>query len=57
MKTNQKILSLTELLKLTAKKQAAGKRIVLSSGHFNVIHPGHLRFLNYSKKQGDLLIV
>ena len=33
------------------------KRIVLCQGHFNVIHPGHLRFLEFAKSHGDYLIV
>ena len=31
--------------------------MVLCQGHFNTVHPGHLRFLEYAKKQGDCLIV
>jgi len=30
---------------------------VLCNGHFNVIHPGHLRFIQYAKKLGEKLIV
>src|SRR5271157_4172154 len=33
------------------------KKIVLCQGHFNVIHPGHLRFLEFAKSQGDYLVV
>lgn len=31
--------------------------IVLCQGHFNVIHPGHFRFLEFAKSKGDYLIV
>lgn len=34
-----------------------GKRIVFVSGNFNVIHPGHLRYLNFAASSGDHLIV
>ncbi|MDC0253343.1 PfkB family carbohydrate kinase [Bacteriovoracales bacterium] len=34
-----------------------GKEIILCHGHFNVIHPGHMRFLNFAKQKGDFLIV
>lgn len=34
-----------------------GKNIVFVSGNFNVIHPGHLRFLNFAGDSGDYLIV
>lgn len=33
------------------------KRIVFVSGNFNVIHPGHLRLLNFAAECGDLLVV
>lgn len=33
------------------------KRIVLVSGNFNVLHPGHLRLLRFAKECGDHLIV
>ena len=33
------------------------KKIVFVSGHFNVLHPGHLRFLKFAKECGDYLIV
>ena len=32
-------------------------RTVFVSGHFNVIHPGHLRLLSFAKACGDRLIV
>ena len=32
-------------------------RLVLVSGHFNVIHPGHLRLLRFAKACGDRLVV
>jgi rfaE bifunctional protein kinase chain/domain len=31
--------------------------IVLVYGHFNVIHPGHLRFLQFAHEKGDQLLV
>lgn len=33
------------------------KKIVLVSGHFNVLHPGHLRLLRFASEAGDHLIV
>lgn len=33
------------------------KRIVFVSGNFNVIHPGHLRLLNFAAECGDFLVV
>ena len=34
-----------------------GDRIVFVSGNFNIVHPGHLRLLNFAAECGDLLVV
>ncbi|MBT3981925.1 MAG: adenylyltransferase/cytidyltransferase family protein [Bacteriovoracaceae bacterium] len=33
------------------------KSVVLCFGHFNVIHPGHMRYLNFAANLGDYLLV
>lgn len=38
-----------------AKKQ--GKVVVFTNGCFDILHIGHLRYLEEAKKQGDLLVV
>lgn len=38
-------------------RQHDGKRICFVSGNFNIIHPGHLRFLLFAKEQADILVV
>lgn len=44
---------------IEAIKQKAGdrSRVVFVSGNFNVIHPGHLRLLNFAAECGDFLVV
>lgn len=39
------------------KTRHRGKRIVFVSGNFNIIHPGHIRLLNFSRSCGDCLVV
>lgn len=34
-----------------------GQRIVLANGCFDLIHVGHIRYLQEAKKQGDILVV
>jgi rfaE bifunctional protein kinase chain/domain len=34
-----------------------GQKLVFVSGNFNIIHPGHLRLLNFARTCGDKLIV
>ena len=31
--------------------------VVLCHGHFNIIHPGHIRYLDYARQQGSKLVV
>lgn len=37
--------------------RAAGRRIVFTNGVFDLLHPGHLRYLQAARRHGDLLIV
>jgi rfaE bifunctional protein kinase chain/domain len=39
------------------RSEAVGRRLVFVSGNFNIIHPGHLRLLNFARSCGDLLVV
>eukprot|EP00494_Astrolonche_serrata_P027660 UN27924 len=52
---DQKILKLDELQELLGKE--VKNKLVLCQGHFNVIHPGHVRFLRHAKSLGDILLV
>jgi rfaE bifunctional protein nucleotidyltransferase chain/domain len=51
------ILSREELIKIVADARAAGLRIVLANGCFDVLHVGHIRYLAGARSEGDLLIV
>ncbi len=33
------------------------KRLVMTNGCFDLIHPGHIRYLNRARRYGDLLLV
>ena len=37
--------------------RAAGRRIVFTNGVFDLLHPGHIRYLQAARGHGDLLIV
>ena len=51
------VLSLAELrLRLAAARQA-GHRVAFANGHFDLLHVGHLRYLEASRREGDLLVV
>jgi len=57
MEINEKILNIEQISDFAGEQKRQGNKIVLCQGHFNTIHPGHLRFLENAKKQGDCLIV
>lgn len=58
MKISDKLTTDISQLKNYVKTQRKmTKKIVICQGHFNVIHPGHMRFLEFASKQGDVLIV
>ena len=52
-----KIVGLENLVARVDHDRRGGQRVVLCQGHFNVVHPGHVRFLQYAKNLGDRLVV
>jgi rfaE bifunctional protein nucleotidyltransferase chain/domain len=38
-------------------QRAFGRRIVFTNGVFDILHPGHLRYLQQARALGDVLIV
>lgn len=46
-----------ELAKAVAKLRAEGRRVVLANGCFEILHVGHVRYLEAAKRLGDVLVV
>ncbi len=42
---------------LARSVQARGGRVVLTNGVFDLLHPGHVRYLEAARRLGDILIV
>jgi len=53
----KKVLSLEELLPIRERLKVQGKTVVLTNGHFDVLHVGHVDCLQRAKALGDVLIV
>jgi rfaE bifunctional protein nucleotidyltransferase chain/domain len=51
------ILSREDLANRIASARAAGARIVLANGCFDVLHVGHVRYLAGARQIGDILVV
>jgi rfaE bifunctional protein nucleotidyltransferase chain/domain len=52
-----KIKSLKELAALAEKQRRAGQRVVLAHGTFDLLHLGHVRYLEEARRQGDQLFI
>jgi D-glycero-beta-D-manno-heptose 1-phosphate adenylyltransferase len=46
-----------EAVELVARARGEGKTIVFTNGVFDMLHPGHIRYLRDARALGDLLIV
>lgn len=54
---NSKIKRLTELIKIVKKLKSQNKKIATTNGVFDILHYGHVKYLEEAKKLGDILIV
>jgi len=58
MTMESKIKSLEELILIVSTRRQPGKHtLVFTNGCFDLLHIGHIRYLQEAKKLGDLLIV
>ena len=53
----EKILSLGQAYEAVNGLKRRGKRIVFTNGCFDLLHPGHTRYLAEARKLGDALVV
>jgi rfaE bifunctional protein nucleotidyltransferase chain/domain len=51
------MLSRRDAAALVLGERRAGRRIVFADGVFDLLHPGHVQYLQTARAQGDLLIV
>ena len=51
------ILDPAALERFVREARAADRRIVFTNGVFDILHPGHVRYLQAARSHGDLLIV
>jgi D-glycero-beta-D-manno-heptose 1-phosphate adenylyltransferase len=55
--TEKKILNLTALQSAVAAHRARGQKIVFANGCFDILHVGHVRYLQGARALGDVLVV
>ena len=55
--TNQKILAPEEVAEVRARLRAEGRQLVFTNGCFDLLHVGHVRYLQSARALGDALLV
>jgi D-glycero-beta-D-manno-heptose 1-phosphate adenylyltransferase len=46
-----------DAVRLVARLRADGKTVVFTNGVFDLLHPGHVRYLQHARTLGDALVV
>jgi rfaE bifunctional protein nucleotidyltransferase chain/domain len=54
---SKKILSQPELLSERARLRDGGQKLVFTNGVFDILHVGHVRYLQQARELGDALVV
>ena len=57
MDTREKIVSREGLHAIIEEHRQSGKKIVFANGVFDLLHVGHVRYLQAARAEGDLLVV
>jgi D-beta-D-heptose 7-phosphate kinase/D-beta-D-heptose 1-phosphate adenosyltransferase len=57
MSAAEKVLNRNTLEEKVDSLRKAGKRVVFTNGCFDLLHLGHVRYLQEARKQGDCLVV
>ena len=55
--TSQKVVSRGAAARWVKKLQTQGQRVVFTNGCFDLLHPGHVAYLEQARSQGAALIV
>ena len=55
--SKEKIKTLEKLAEVVKELKAVGKKIVFTNGCFDIIHRGHVEYLEDAKRLGDILVV
>ena len=51
------VVELEKAARLVEDAKRDGKRVVLANGHFDLLHVGHVRYLEGARAAGDVLVV
>ncbi len=54
---NTRVMSRDQAAALVASLRSAGKTVVFTNGVFDLLHPGHVRYLDVARSLGDALVL
>ena len=54
---NAPLLSVEEAAAFATRLRSAGRHVVFTNGVFDLVHPGHVRYLRAARAEGDALVV
>lgn len=57
LRTSHTVLEIDELKKIIGLAKSTEKKVVFTNGCFDIIHGGHIEFLQKAKSLGDILVV
>lgn len=57
MKTADKIISVAKLIELIARYRRAGRTVAFTNGCFDILHYGHVSYLEAAKKNGRRVLI
>ncbi len=52
-----RVLEVEELRTELERLRAEGRTVAFANGHFDLLHVGHLRYLQDARREGDVLVV
>ena len=53
----QGVVSASDMLDVVAEARGRGQRVVMTNGCFDLLHPGHIAYLEQAATLGDMLVV
>jgi rfaE bifunctional protein nucleotidyltransferase chain/domain len=53
----EKLMSLNDLVEIVANRKKTGQKIVFTNGCFDILHAGHVDYLQKTRRHGDFLVL
>lgn len=57
MKTHNKIIDSSDLMERVGDWKKSGRKLVFTNGCFDILHLGHIEYLEQAKALGDILLI